>query len=129
MSLVSTYVQSQEGNWYKNPVVKGDGWFICWDDDEPIELVVKKGMGLQIPTIIAELKKQGWELAVGGGVRSNAQRLFEDDEFYPAISCFLKQKKLGPTEAMLAGNERMPKKPHGDGVYYSSTPNGNGGRA
>jgi hypothetical protein len=129
MSLVSTFVQSQEGNWYKNPIVKGDGWFICWDDDEPIELVMKKGMGLQIPTILAELKKQGWELAPGGHVQKNAQRIFDDDEFHPAMSVFLKQKRLGPTEKMLEGNERMAKKPEGDGVYYSSTPNGNGGRA
>ena len=43
MSLVSTYVQDAEGNWHKNPSLYNDtgNWYLCYDDSDPIELVVK----------------------------------------------------------------------------------------
>lgn len=49
MSLVSTWVRFADGNWRKNPVIHGHlalgtetlAWFICFDDDEPPELVVE----------------------------------------------------------------------------------------
>ena len=40
MSLVSTYVRAVDGKLYRNPTVVGDGWFVCFDDDDPVELVV-----------------------------------------------------------------------------------------
>lgn len=40
MSLVSSYVQAKDGLFYKNPQLSGKGWFICFDDDEPPELVI-----------------------------------------------------------------------------------------
>ena len=51
MSLVPTYVAAKDGNFYKNPVLFGEyklfpdqpglKWFICWDDDDPVELVIE----------------------------------------------------------------------------------------
>ena len=43
MSLVSTYVRAVDGKLYRNPVLRGKGWFLCFDDDEPPELVVLRG--------------------------------------------------------------------------------------
>lgn len=43
MSLVSTYVRAVDGKLYRNPVIRGDGWFLCFDDDDPPELVVEVG--------------------------------------------------------------------------------------
>lgn len=43
MSLVSTYVRAIDGKLYRNPVLRGEGWFLCFDDDEPPELVVLRG--------------------------------------------------------------------------------------
>lgn len=40
MSLVSTYVRAVDGQLYRNPIIYGDGWFVCFDDDDPMELVV-----------------------------------------------------------------------------------------
>jgi len=40
MSLVSSYIVSAEGNLIKNPTLQTAGAFICFDDDDPIELVV-----------------------------------------------------------------------------------------
>ena len=49
MSLVPTWVQAVDGKFYKNPVLKGEGWFICFDDDEPPEIVVSESLASQIP--------------------------------------------------------------------------------
>jgi hypothetical protein len=36
-------VRAVDGKLYRDPVLRGDGWFLCFDDDDPPELVVKKG--------------------------------------------------------------------------------------
>ena len=42
MSLVSTYLRASDGKLYKEPVYRKVGdWFICFDDEEPIELVIR----------------------------------------------------------------------------------------
>lgn len=41
MSRYPTYVMDALGRWWKDPVFTGDGWFICFDEDEPTEIVVK----------------------------------------------------------------------------------------
>jgi hypothetical protein len=44
MSLVPTYARAEDGVYYKNPVLHGSWaehpWFICFDDDDPTELVI-----------------------------------------------------------------------------------------
>ncbi len=40
MSLVETYVHAVDGHFYSDPILSGDDWFICFDDDEPPEIVV-----------------------------------------------------------------------------------------
>ena len=41
MSLVSTCVQADDNKIYKNPILSGEDFFICFDDDDPPELVIK----------------------------------------------------------------------------------------
>lgn len=46
MSLVwNANVESGAGRWYWNPIIRGPDWFICWDDEEPIEVVIGEGAG------------------------------------------------------------------------------------
>lgn len=40
MSLVPTWVRATDGRYYKNPILHGEDWFVCFDDDDPPELVV-----------------------------------------------------------------------------------------
>jgi len=42
MSLVSTWVEATDGKMYKNPEFEGDDFFICFDDDDPPEIVIRK---------------------------------------------------------------------------------------
>jgi len=54
MSLCTTYVKSADGKWYAEPVIEGitqDGkeWYLCFDEDDPPELVVQTdGTGKEI---------------------------------------------------------------------------------
>jgi len=46
MSLCTTYVKSADGKWYAEPSLRGttqDGkqWYLCFDEDDPPELVVQ----------------------------------------------------------------------------------------
>lgn len=55
MSKVSTFVLMDDGQWYKNPVLGvGQDWYICFDDEEPPELVIDRKLwnsGLQFQQI------------------------------------------------------------------------------
>jgi hypothetical protein len=53
MSLVSTYVKA-DGKYYKNPVYRGKDWFICFDDDDPIEVVMENPG--KLPMVLAIMK-------------------------------------------------------------------------
>ena len=52
MSLVATWVRAKDGKYYKEPSWRGIGndgresWFVCVDDDEPVELVVRRGFDI-----------------------------------------------------------------------------------
>lgn len=119
MSLVSTYVQSTSGKWYKNPVIRGDGWFICWDDDEPIELVVTDNPDRKdsIEIILQELNLRGWKVWRKGKVEGCGMRYFSGT-LIPSVHCWLIQDH-GPTDAILVGNDI--EEPVNDRVEY---PNG-----
>ena len=118
MSLVPTFVQSTSGKWYKNPVIKGDDWFICWDDDEPIELVVKATPSRKdaVETIVQDLNLRGWNVRRKTKVRSDGSRFF-DGKLFPACQCFLIQE-AGPTDDILKDTEPEKHKPKADCVLY-----------
>jgi hypothetical protein len=41
MSIVSTWILADDGLYYKDPALRGVNWYICFDDTDPPELVVK----------------------------------------------------------------------------------------
>lgn len=41
MSLGPIYVQADDGQYYQDPVIRGDDFFLCWDEDDPPELVIR----------------------------------------------------------------------------------------
>lgn len=54
MSLSATWVKATDGYFYEEPVLRGEGWFVCFDDDDPPELVIEKGLGLNPPATLRE---------------------------------------------------------------------------
>lgn len=133
MSLVSTFVQSTSGRWYKNPVIRGADFFVCWDDDDPIELVVHDFGGRTARDVLAELNEAGWDVAFYSA-RSERGRRMERmvgggpvhlRRFMPSRAHFLRQKR-GPTDELLAGNEPLQHGLRGvwQGVMYYDHFNG-----
>jgi len=128
MSLVPTFVQSAEGNWYKNPTIRGEKydegkkwkWFVCWDDDEPIELVIAMEFYTDPMEIVKLLKDFGWKVAIGFRNLS-ANRVFGDNWFFAAGRSYCVDQRSAPTDALFAahGIKSLGKEmPSVDGVYY-----------
>lgn len=116
MSLCSSFVQTQENHWFRDPVVWGDdnSWFICWDDDDPIELVIKKASGLTVDDILKLLDRKGWQLRIMSKGNSG-QRIFSrtgGHDFEEAQSWFLRQMGGAPTDEMFKGCEQWKEKPY-----------------
>ncbi len=122
MSLVSTYVESREGNWYKLPIIKikESNWFVCWDDDEPIELVYR--IVLEPQWILAYLRKEGWDVDFTSEPEKQGLRSF-DGNFHAAGRVFLTQK-AGPPDSLLNADALLPERPDCQGVFYYNSNNG-----
>lgn len=93
MSLVSTYVLADDDQWYQEPVLGGDDWFICFDDDDPPELVVKEGKGINPYTLFEDIGLKAKVISKP----SYSGRLF-DGNFHDAWAVFLKIKKPIPAQ-------------------------------
>ena len=125
MSLVSTYVQSQDDKWYKNPVIYRNDWFICWDDDDPIELVIRM-TGSRVWDVLEELRASKWTLKVISRGHAGS-RLFAQDfrsPVYPARAYFLRQMDNGPPDTLLSDEYIVDGNPYGKGTMFYNSPNG-----
>lgn len=102
MSLVSTYVRAKDGLFYRNPEFGGDGWFICFDDDDPVEIVIKwkneagygkKQSKAQAIEILAELGIKHTSLTESGG----GMRIFKRSKFEDAYAWFFEiENRIDP---------------------------------
>lgn len=59
MSLVSTYVLCTDGQMYRDPTWHGRHenrlkWFLCFDDDDPPELVIESARGMN-PQLVRQI--------------------------------------------------------------------------
>jgi len=128
MSLGPTFVETQQGTWYKNPVIRRPDWFVCWDEDEPIELVIKRP-GPTVDEILKELAGAGWSLKRYNKRSGRAHRVFDEKTFtmFPAEAFFLTQLN-GPTDELLKGCEVAHPihkgKAYIEGTYYAAHFNG-----
>lgn len=108
MSLVPTYVQSTSGKWYKNPVIEAeDGtWFVCWDDDDPIELVIAED-GPEPDGAINRLRGEGWDVRLGRKHQGPIAGRFFNGKLRPTRGAWWLRQNRGPTDALLAGYEPL----------------------
>lgn len=97
MSLVSTYCLADDGKWYKEPVLGGEDWFICFDDDDPPELVFKEHSDINPYTLLREL---GIKASLKGRGNRSMRMFSEEIKFDDAISFWLKIKKPIPAAAI-----------------------------
>lgn len=126
MSLVSTWVRTADGKWYQNPAFYSDSgnWFLCFDDDDPPELVIHQPKQLskveRVEVAVALLNR--WKIKAK--ILSHTpcgQRIFPPNwtPFKPAISIFIKIK-----EAIVIGEMKIlfdsvsDEMPDGQGCFY-----------
>jgi len=65
MSLVPTWVKATDGLFYKNPILYGEDWYICFDDDDPPELVISN----KIPSSKAALTVKAEKILTELGIK------------------------------------------------------------
>ena len=96
--LVSTWVLFQDGKFYQDPVLYGEDWFICFDDEDPPELVVRVERKKQRKSVFieraAEIMKQLGVQARPVSYRGGCMRLFPPSRknFADAVGMELKIK-------------------------------------
>lgn len=136
MSLVSTYVRMDDGLWHKNPVIgEGKQWFICYDDDDLIELVLqaqsRQHAFRRLEEVMLRLRSLGCRLYLKKhhtgehngetALRRSGMRCFgDDDEFLDAWSLWVWVNKP-PVFLLLKQDGAYDERPRGDCVYYEDT--------
>lgn len=124
MSLVSSYIKCNDGKWYQNLVYRDQNneWFICFDDDDPVELVIRE---------FRNDKRDARAILTDLGIpfnrfyknRACGMRVFGSSnttKFNAAESYFLDVKNVpfpAPT-AMDTYDQRFDEMPKFEGVYY-----------
>lgn len=114
MSLVPTYVKATDNYFYKDPTLEGKDWFICFDDDDPPELVIAVKAKLNPETLLNTLGIKYSNLRKG----HVAGRVFGKNwHFKTAQSYFFElQNKLDPK--LITTHEGKVKTITGDCVFY-----------
>lgn len=119
MSLVSSYVLSDDGYWYKNPVLGDDEYFICFDDDDPPELVIRvkdrseSEMRDCVNGILSKLSGKIVSQPMLGGYR-----LFKG-KFKKSYSVFIEINRRIPADFIKEHDGRFKEQPQTQGVFYN----------
>jgi hypothetical protein len=116
MSLNSPYVCCSDSKWYKDPVWRGPDWFVCYDDDDPPEIIIKADSKLSFDEA---LKLCGHKACATFRFRGGVERVFDKEgvKFARAKSCFFKPSGLPrPPDEFGAVFDEAPSVP---GVFYA----------
>lgn len=57
MSKVATYVEGANGRYYTCPVIYTDEWYVCFDDDDPPEIVIRSFANSSSQSVVKRAKK------------------------------------------------------------------------
>jgi hypothetical protein len=117
MSMVSTYVLADSGAWYKNPVLgcPGYDYFICFDDDDPIELVIADHSGLSPEQVFKYL---GIDAKITSRRSHHSMRVFGNDmRFENARSWWISIEKPIPAKHITESDGIVTEEPF-QGVLY-----------
>lgn len=124
MSFIPTYVQSQEGDWFESPLILGAGdgryWWMGWDADEGVILVVARNSPHNIYNILKALKSMSWTLKKKD--MKSRRVLFPPQEGVGVLKrgqvFTLRQESGAPPGVLLVGKKLGQKMPEGEGVAY-----------
>jgi hypothetical protein len=114
MSLVSTWVAAVDGRFYQNPILEGDGWFVCFDDDDPPELVISKTLQ-KTPQQVLQDAGIPWRSV--DKPRDSGERIFKK-KWKWAKTCFFELSNPIPVPQRF---DAVSDNPTGQGCYYRFT--------
>jgi hypothetical protein len=117
MSLCATYVCADDGKFYKNPTYRDPSgkWFVCFDDDDPPELVVSRDHTGEHQSILVDLLGEDGFKKMRKG--RGGQRCFDETgQFRPARAYFFHLLKRPPPPTDHRGV--FEELPHGDLVFF-----------
>ncbi len=96
MSIGPTLVRADDDNFYINAEIEGEDFFLCFDEDDPAELVIKKNerpkddLLKRVDEVIAELNIKATILKENTKEGIESHRCFgPEDKMYPAFAVFL----------------------------------------
>jgi hypothetical protein len=121
MSLVATYVFCEDKKWYKNLSYRDPrgNWFVCFDDDEPVELVIKQEANLDPHNILHDLGILYSTIGsrISSGRLFNPKTLTFTKAYSYFVDCYGSQPFPTPRESDTydSVHSEHPKK---GGVYY-----------
>lgn len=122
MSLVPSFVYCQDGRWYKNLVYRDEtnDWFICFDDRDPVELVVKASKSSSL-TGDDILHAVGIPCTNRSALKGCGSRMFRG-KFHKARNCFLTvlNKPFPTPSEWCSWDEVQNSRPDREGVYYGA---------
>lgn len=121
MSMVPTYVLATDGKFYKNPVL-GDTdntWFLCFDDDDPPELVIRHTNPARPEEILKAIGVTATvKRSAGGGLRCFSRQSDRNLKMHRARAWFLRIHKPIPVASITEHDGAFPQ-PIPDCVSYS----------
>ena len=136
MSLTSTYVEADDGLFYKDPLLHSRTdpvtWFICFDDDDPPELVIDiKAHGDSIEAarhILCSLRMSHciykWEPRKSARLRPRPDGSFGNESF-DAIAFFFKLRRPLPHSAIVRPQQGITResslKKHAAWIMFNNT--------
>ncbi len=117
MSMSATWVQCNDALYYREPRYGDDAtWFVCFDDDDPPEVVVRMEKGETRDSVMARtaaiLDDAGFHAEIVGRGRINGKRHF-NGRMVDAFSAWIDIRNAPPPPA--AGKGHMSP---GMGVVY-----------
>ena len=127
MSLVPTFVKMANEKWYKNPTLFDETyeWFICFDDDDPPEIVIAK-LDRQLSKAIRWdlIEKTLFKFDIVARILSHhecGQRIFppNHDNFQPAVNAYLSiHQPIDLKNLKIKHDGVFDQMPSEEGVYF-----------
>jgi hypothetical protein len=120
MSLGYIFIKCDDGKWYRGGALGEEDWFLCFDEDEPPEIVIKKKAYEEGLTPQKVIEKVGLNADIAGKIKNFAGRCFTKTlELEPAIAVYLRIYAPPPAKWIKDYDKVCDKCPDCEGTFYN----------
>jgi hypothetical protein len=131
MSEVPNFQLADDGKWYKRAIIgEPERWFICWDDDGPVEMLIRM-MRTTRSSLTMSIYKPPEEIIKAFSLpftllsrqanldcRFPVARRRWSNKMLQAVSYRLKQSGPIPHKLLITYDSSYKEKPDEEGVFY-----------